>query len=175
MAFFSDILKTNDKKFSQARVYLFASVAIYFLTILIYLSHAFFGIISDVNVLMNIMNSLQYMMLIFASYSLVGKGLSNSTVKERLEMHSKFAPPAPTPIQDGRQITPMVPPYQRNDPNYQDFYEQEPQEDTRSGSGSGSYRDNWGGSGQRGGTSRPSTPSYRNPVRPMNRGGQELS
>jgi hypothetical protein len=122
MAFFTDLLKTDNRKFSQARVYLFASVAVYFLTIVIYLSHAFFGIVSDVNVLMNIMNSLQYMMLIFASYSLVGKGLSREVIKERLDMHSKFTPPPMTPISDGRNITPMAPPYQRGDPEYVDYY-----------------------------------------------------
>lgn len=136
MAFFSDILKTDDKKFSQARVYLFASVSVYFLTIIIYLSHAFFGIISDVNVLINIMNSLQYMMLIFASYSLVGKGLSNKTINERLELHSKFAPPPMTPVNDGRRITPSVPQYQRGNPAYEDFYDPQPQQ----GGSQGGYR-----------------------------------
>lgn len=98
MSLFQDLLKVDDsekgglEKYSQARVYLFASVFVYFITIAIYLSHAFFDIVSDVNVLITIMNSLQTMMLLFASYSLVGKGMSVATIGKRLEAHSKFIP-----------------------------------------------------------------------------------
>ena len=106
MKLLDDLLKTGGKKFSQARVYLFASVVVYFVTILIYLSHAFFGIVSDVNVLMNIMGSLQYMMLIFAAYALVGKGIDGATIASRLEAHAKYAPTQNHPVNDGRIITP---------------------------------------------------------------------
>lgn len=98
MGLLQDLLKVDDnekkgeEKYSQARVYLFSSVFVYFITIVIYLSHAFFDIVSDVNVLITIMNSLQTMMLLFASYSLVGKGMSIATIGKRLEAHSKFLP-----------------------------------------------------------------------------------
>jgi hypothetical protein len=100
MGLFHDLLKVDDaekngsEKYSQARVYLFASVVMYFITIMLYLSHAFFNIVSDVNVLVTIMNSLQTMMLLFASYSLVGKGMSTTTINKRLEGHAKFMPTA---------------------------------------------------------------------------------